>query len=135
MRGSLLIQGENMIIQSSLLSVALVLATASCARDDHGTAQASNSTNSTVGANADRTAMSQSNERTDLDHLAEIRKSLVADDSLSTAAKNVQVLTKDGTVLLRGKVTSTLEREAVEGHARTCTATRTVDNQIEVEKS
>lgn len=125
-----------MIIQSSLLSVALVLATASCARDDHGAAHASNGkTTTTVGTDANPTAMSQSNERADLDHLAEIRKALVADDSLSTAAKNVQVLTKNGTVLLRGKVTSTLEREAVEGHARTCTATRTVDNQIDVEKS
>ncbi len=120
-----------MIIQSSLLGVALLLATA-CSRTEPGSVHASTGT---VNSDSNRTATSQSNEKSDLDHLATIRKALVADDSLSVAAKNVQVLTRNGDVLLRGKVPSTVEREAVEAHARGCAATRAVDNQIETEKN
>jgi|GEM_PF-3244316 len=124
-----------MIIQSSLLGVALLLATA-CSRTEPGSVHASSGTaTGTVNSDSNRTATSQSNEKSDLDHLAAIRKALVADDSLSVAAKNVQVLTRNGDVLLRGKVPSTLERESIEAHARSCAATRAVDNQIETEKN
>jgi len=116
----------------SLLTAVLVIATACTRTDEHATHAANGTTTAAPGMASDLTALSQSNAKADLDHLAEIRKALVADDALSVAAKNVQVLTKDGNVLLRGKVASGLEREAVERHARACPATRSVDDQIEV---
>jgi len=115
-----------------LLALAAAVLASACSRAEDGTTHAANTPMSN-GASSDRTAMSQSNAKADLDHLAEIRKSIVADDDLSVAAQNVQVLTNGGNVLLRGKVASTAERAAVERHARAASATRSVDDQLEIE--
>lgn len=111
------------------LALCLLTLAAACNRADD--VHASGTT--TASGKTTPTSSDQSNAKADLDHLAEIRKALVADDSLSVAAKNTQVLTKDGHVILRGKVASATERETVERHARACAATRSVDDQIEVD--
>lgn len=108
------------------LTAVLVIA-AACTRTENTTHAAGK----TPATSTD--VMSQSNAQSDLDHLAEIRKTIVADDTLSVAAKNVQVLTKDGNVLLRGKVPSAGERDAVARHAKSCPQTKTVDDQLVVE--
>jgi hypothetical protein len=59
------------------------------------------------------TALQQGNDEVDLDLTARIRKQLMDDDSLSFAAKNVRVITKDGLVTLRGQVNNQSERRAV----------------------
>ena len=124
----------------TVLTAVLVLATA-CSHGDNHTTHAANGTTTTgtgTGSSSSAsgqgtTAQSQSNAKADLDHLAEIRKSVTGDDTLSTGAKNVQIMTRNGTVILRGKVASTTEREAIERHARASAATVSVDDQIEVE--
>jgi hyperosmotically inducible protein len=124
----------------TLLTAVLVLATACAKGDDHTTHASSGTggttttgTNSSAGHNTDQTAQSQSNAKADLDHLAEIRKSIVGDDTLSVSAKNVQIMTRSGNVLLRGKVSSATERDAIERHARASAATVSVDDQVQVE--
>jgi hyperosmotically inducible protein len=114
-----------------LLPIAIVAVVAACTRADDRTAHAAESPTITA-SNMDgkETAMSQSNAQADLDHLADIRKALVADDALSIAAKNVHILTKDGHVTLRGKVSTSLERESIEAHVRSCPATRSIDDLI-----
>ena len=47
------------------------------------------------------------------DLAARIRKAIVADDSLSTNAKNVKIVTENGGVTLRGPVSDARERETV----------------------
>lgn len=122
----------------TVVTAVLVLATA-CSRSDDHTTHAANGTTTSSGTTAGSgthstdTAQSQSNAKADLDHVAEIRKAISADDTLSTAAKNVTVITRNGTVLLRGKVASTSERDAIERHAKASAATVSVDDQIEVE--
>lgn len=117
-----------------LLPLALVAVVTACSRSEDRTTHASGGT-TTVAPKLDSkdTAMSQSNAKADLDHLAEIRKALVGDDALSVAAKNVQIMTKDGHVSLRGKVANAIERDSVEAHARACPATRSIDDQIAVD--
>lgn len=82
---------------------------------------------------ATTTPIDQSNSQADIDHLAEIRKSLVGDTQLSMGAQNVKVMTSAGTVTLRGTVPTVEERARIEALARTSSATTTVLNQIEVE--
>lgn len=109
---------------------------AACGDDDRAHAAERNTGAATSPSARDEsapTAMDQSNAKADLDHLAEIRQAIVADDSLSTSGKNVTVLTRVGQVTLRGKVTSTQEKARIEEHAKSCAATRSVDNQIVVE--
>jgi len=47
-----------------------------------------------------------------------IRRALLEDESISFTAKNVQIITRDGNVTLRGLVLSESERKAVEQTAR-----------------
>lgn len=122
-----------MNIYLGILTAALVIGTA-CSHADERTAHASSPrAGSAHDGASDPTAFNQSDARADLDHLTEIRQALVADDSLSTSAKNVEVLTRDGNVLLRGQVASVSERDAVERHVRACAATRSIDDRLEIE--
>src|ERR1051326_8658534 len=52
------------------------------------------------------TADQQKDNRTDRDITRQIRQSIVADDSLSTYAHNVKVITQNGQVTLKGPVRS-----------------------------
>src|SRR4051794_36368839 len=58
-----------------------------------------------------KTPIDQSNDPADLKVTKEIRQALVKDKALSTAAKNVKVITtKGGNVTLRGPVDSAAEK-------------------------
>jgi hyperosmotically inducible periplasmic protein len=58
-----------------------------------------------------------------------VRKALTADDSLSTNAKNVKIITNDGTVTLRGPVQSGKEKADIEAKAKQVAGVKQVDNQ------
>jgi hyperosmotically inducible protein len=62
----------------------------------------------------------------------EIRKAVVADDSLSTLAKNIKIITVDGVVTLRGPVQSLQEKETIETMAQQIAGIDKIDNQLEV---
>src|SRR5690242_14173540 len=50
------------------------------------------------------TPFSQSTNRSDVEMTRKIRRALTKDKSLSTMARNIKVVTMDGTVILRGPV-------------------------------
>ena len=62
----------------------------------------------------------------------EIRKAVVDDDKLSTAAKNVKIITSDGVVTLRGPVKSAQEKSEIASIAQRVKGVKRVDNQLEV---
>ena len=62
----------------------------------------------------------------------QIRKAIMADKSLSMTAKNVKVITVNGTVTLRGPVQSLREKEAIEAKAHQRAGATNVENQLEV---
>lgn len=64
-----------------------------------------------------------------------IRQAVMADDSLSTNAKNVKVITVNGVVTLRGPVSSIVEKEAIGRKATGVQGVSRVDNQIEVTRN
>jgi hyperosmotically inducible protein len=74
----------------------------------------------------------QSESEADRTLTQEIRKAVVADDSLSTMAKNIKIITADGVVTLRGPVQSRHEKEAIEAKARQFAGINKIDNQLEV---
>lgn len=119
----------------TLLVLVPLLAVAACnkANDTTHGAAPKTSTDMTKHDGSKTTAVDQSNAQVDLDHVAAIRKAIVADDSLSISAKNVVVVTRAGQVTLRGSVASTAERTRVEELARGVAATSAIDNQIQVE--
>jgi osmotically-inducible protein OsmY len=61
-----------------------------------------------------------------------IRQAIVADESLSTTAKNVKIMMINGVVTLRGPVHSLQEKGSIAATARHIAGTKTVDNQIEI---
>ncbi|CAN5859035.1 hypothetical protein BH11MYX4_BH11MYX4_57750 [soil metagenome] len=70
----------------------------------------------------------------DRDITAAIRRSVVADSSLSFNAKNVKIITVGGKVTLRGPVKSDAEKATIESKAKSAPGVTEVDNQLEVKK-
>jgi hyperosmotically inducible periplasmic protein len=81
---------------------------------------------------ATKTPGDQSENEADRTITQTIRKAITADDSLSTNAKNVKIITNDGTVTLRGPVKSEKEKADIEAKAKQVAGVKNVDNQLEV---
>ena len=79
-----------------------------------------------------KTPMDQSENEADRAITQNIRKALTADDSLSTNAQNVKIITNDGTVTLRGPVKSEKEKADIEAKAKQVAGVKKVDNQLEI---
>jgi hyperosmotically inducible periplasmic protein len=75
----------------------------------------------------------QGGSAADRELTANIRKAIVDDDSLSTNAHNVKIVTNNGVVTLRGPVKSESERATVVAKAQHVAGVKRVDNQLEVE--
>ncbi len=78
------------------------------------------------------TAGDQSNSNDDLAITQEIRKSVVADESLSTNAHNVKIITGNGVVTLRGPVSSADEKARIAAKAQRVPGVRRVNNELEI---
>jgi osmotically-inducible protein OsmY len=78
------------------------------------------------------TAGEQSNAKDDLHLTAAIRRAIVKDDSLSTMAHNVKIISTNGAVTLRGPVKSDQEKEVIASKAQAIAGADKVDNQLEV---
>jgi osmotically-inducible protein OsmY len=74
----------------------------------------------------------QSNEKADLNLTQEIRKAIMADESLSTNAKNVKIITANGIVTLRGPVNTPQEKATIEAKAQSIAGASNVDSQLEI---
>ena len=79
------------------------------------------------------TPMDQGGSASDRDLTATIRREIVKDDTLSTNAHTVKIVTIDSVVTLRGPVKSDAEKAAVAAKAAKATGVKRVDNQLEVE--
>jgi hyperosmotically inducible protein len=77
------------------------------------------------------TPMDQSGDKHDIDVTTRIRKALVDDDSLSTTAKNIKIVTIDGKVTLRGPVQTAEERAKIVKKATAIAGVR-VDDQLDI---
>ncbi len=74
----------------------------------------------------------QSTRKADLKLTRRIRQAVVADDSLSTTAHNVKIITLNGVVTLRGPVNSAQEKANIDAKAQQIAGTTKVKNQLEI---
>jgi hyperosmotically inducible protein len=81
------------------------------------------------------TSGDQSNSPEDVKITAAIRRAVVEDNSLSAPAKNVKIITADGTVTLRGPVQNEAEKAKIAELAQSAAGNAKIDNQLEVKAS
>jgi hypothetical protein len=81
---------------------------------------------------ATRTPMDQSNREADVTVTRDIRSAITSDDSMSTDAQNVKIITENGVVTLRGPVEDESERSQIGAIAARTPGVTRVDNQLEI---
>jgi hyperosmotically inducible periplasmic protein len=137
---------EELIMRVHALLIALAIVAAGAqvqagehaAKKDSTAAESSRSDADDTGRNVrDRdgdtlTPGDQSESEPDLKLTQEIRKAVVADDTLSTTAQNIKIITQDGVVTLRGPVKSKEEKAKIEDKAKEIAGAGKVKSQLEV---
>jgi len=83
-------------------------------------------------SDATKTPTDQSENDADRAISQAIRQNIVADSSLSANAKNVKIITVDGTVTLRGPVKSEKEKAYIVAQAQQIAGVKRVDDQLEI---
>jgi osmotically-inducible protein OsmY len=78
------------------------------------------------------TADQQKNNLSDREVTQRIRKSVMADKTLSSYAHNVKIVSQNGMVTLKGPVKSEEEKKTIEAKAIEIAGSGKVDNQITV---
>jgi hyperosmotically inducible protein len=119
----------------------IMLAIASMLAASFGTAQAqlpANAKPDNTGLNARAksasavTADKQSNSKDDLELVARVRSALEKDQSLSTMAHNIKIVSNNGQVTLRGLVESDQEKVRVRQDVEAAAGADNVDCQLDV---
>lgn len=81
---------------------------------------------------ATKTPEDQSNRASDRKLLAEVRRAIVHEKSLSTMAHNAKVMVEGGVVTLRGPVKTADEKAQLESVTKQVKGVTKVDNQLDV---
>jgi|SRR5437762_11145776 len=82
-----------------------------------------------------KTSGDQANGSADLKTTQAIRQALMKDGELSTAAKNIKVITANGHVTLRGPVKTAQEKAKIDQLAKSAAGGARIDNQLDVKGS
>jgi len=116
------------------LAFMLVLASALTSAQDPSAAPAPDNSkvNERDRNKAEPTADQQKENRSDQDITQQIRQSIIKDESLSTYAHNVKIISQNGIVTLKGPVRSEDEKSAIEAKAVEVVGKDKVTNQLEV---
>jgi osmotically-inducible protein OsmY len=75
-----------------------------------------------------------SGSRSDVEVTRRIRQLITRDESLSTAAKNVKIITQNGNVTLRGVVNSVEESDKIQKAAKQVAGSGAVTNALDVKR-
>lgn len=78
------------------------------------------------------TAEDQKENKMDREISQKIREAIVSDDSLSTNAKNIKIITVNGVVTLRGPVNNDIEKQKIARKANSIAGVKNVENLLEV---
>jgi osmotically-inducible protein OsmY len=99
-----------LLIAATAATLSLPIASRSAIAQD----AASKPDNSAQNKGQDQTVQDQSNVQSDRETTAKVRKALIADKDLSMYAHNIKIITRNGTVTLKGPVKSDDEKQKVE---------------------
>lgn len=78
------------------------------------------------------TADQSSNKKSDIDLMAQIRRSVIAEKDFSIAARNVKIIANDGVITLKGPVKTEREKMLIEKKAGDIAGANRVHNELEV---
>lgn len=92
------------------------------------------SVNSRDADNRTVTPFDQSNNQSDIDLVARIRKQVLEIDDLSVNGRNIKIITNDGKVVLRGPVTTEEERSSIIRVANEIAGEANVTSELEVSR-
>ena len=81
---------------------------------------------------ATKTAQKQTNRDEDRRLLAAVRRAVVEEKTLSTAAHNVKIVVLNGAITLRGPVNNESEKKKVEELAKQVAGVTSVANQLDI---
>ena len=95
-------------------------------------AQAPDNSKTNQQVRGSATADQQAENQSDRDLARKIRKSIMDDKNLSTYARNVKIITRDGTVTLKGPVRTNDEKSAIEAKAVEIAGAANVKSEITV---
>ena len=124
-------------MKRTLLVLACVsaLSLAAFASDNEKAKPDNTATNERDRSSETQTSGDQSNSKDDVNTTAAIRRAVVKDNSLSATAKNVKIITANGTVTLRGPVKNDAEKTKIAELAKSAAGNAKIDNQLEVKTS
>ena len=124
-------------MKRTLLVLACVsaLSLAASASDNEKAKPDNTATNERDRSSETQTSGDQSNSKDDVNTTAAIRRAVVKDNSLSATAKNVKIITANGTVTLRGPVKNDAEKTKIAELAQSAAGNAKIDNQLEVKTS
>jgi osmotically-inducible protein OsmY len=115
--------------------IGLSLCTATAFAQESRSAQADNTRTNVRDRNPNEpTADSQRTNMSDRDVTRQIRQSLAKDNSLSSYAHNVKVVTQNGQVTLKGPVRSEEEKRAVEEKAAAVAGQDKVNSELDIKE-
>ena len=103
--------------------------------DDEKTKADNTATNERDRSGETQTSGDQSNSSSDLKVTQAIRQALMKDDTLSTTAKNIKVITENGQVTLRGPVNNAQEKARVDQLAKSAAGGAHVVDQLDIKGS
>jgi len=122
-------------MRKTLLATLVAVATlAACKSRSNDPPVADNTAKNERAHTATPTADNAVHGASDLDLTQQIRKAVMADDSLSTNAHNCKIVVQNGVVTLVGPVASDTERSRVVEIATTIAGAGKVTSQLEVTK-
>jgi len=79
-----------------------------------------------------KTLFDQSESKTDKMITQKIQQAIMSDDSLSTNAKNIQIITNEGVVTLHGPVASSQEKDVIAEKIKGIQGIVRIDNQLDI---
>jgi len=120
-----------MRLSGLLVGLLFMFAIAACHKSEN-TTTGSTTTDNRLASNNAPTASDQPENEADRKIVQDVRKALTSDDSLSTTAKNVTVVSSNGNVTLRGNVKDDSEKQKVVDKATQVAGVSKVDNQLTV---
>ena len=129
-------------MKTGTMSLVLMFLLVGCSKDNQSkndqptqtAAVEADNTGRNVRDRSDATKTPTDQSETDADRAITqaLRQNIVADSSLSANAKNVKIITVDGTVTLRGPVKSEKEKAYIVAQAEQIGGVKRVDDQLEI---
>jgi hyperosmotically inducible protein len=123
------------LLSGAALASVLLTPVASLSQDQSSAPTKTSPDNSAVNQTESKTADQQSGATSDRMLTKKIRQALIADKSLSTYGHNVKIITKDGSVTLKGPVHSEEEKQSIASKAESIVGSPDkVTNQLTVKQ-